>query len=140
MIALPIVDAVLNLGNSLIDRLWPDPSERDKAKLELARLAQEGELKALEVQMSAILAEAHSADKWTSRARPAFLYVCYVLLLASLPMGVVAAISPGTALEIVSGFRMWLAAIPESIITLMEVVCLGYTGARTVEKIKGVSK
>jgi hypothetical protein len=31
--------------------------------------------------MAAVLAEAESPDPWTSRARPSFLYVMYVLLL-----------------------------------------------------------
>ena len=37
--------------------------------------------------MSAIVAEANSSDPWTSRARPSFLYLIYVLLLFAVPMG-----------------------------------------------------
>ena len=41
MIAL---DALLNVGGKLIDKLIPDPEAKAKAQLELAKLAQEGEL------------------------------------------------------------------------------------------------
>jgi hypothetical protein len=37
------------------------------------------------------LAEAQSADPWTSRARPNFLYVMYILLPTALPTGVLSA-------------------------------------------------
>ena len=60
-----ILTSVLGIGGKLIDKLFPDPAEREKVRLELARLAQEGELKELEVSMSAILAEAESEDPWT---------------------------------------------------------------------------
>ena len=41
MIAL---DALLNVGGKLIDKLIPDPEAKAKAQLELTKLAQEGEL------------------------------------------------------------------------------------------------
>jgi hypothetical protein len=41
MIAL---DALLNVGGKLIDKLIPDPEAKAKAQLELAKLAQDGEL------------------------------------------------------------------------------------------------
>lgn len=41
MIAL---DAILNVGGKLIDKLIPDPEAKAKAQLELTKLAQDGEL------------------------------------------------------------------------------------------------
>ncbi len=41
MIAL---DALLNVGGKLIDKLIPDPEAKAKAQLELTKLAQDGEL------------------------------------------------------------------------------------------------
>ena len=32
------ITAALDIGGKLIDRLWPDPAERDRAKLELLRM------------------------------------------------------------------------------------------------------
>ena len=39
-----MLDALLNVGGKLIDKLIPDPQAKAQAQLELARLAQEGEL------------------------------------------------------------------------------------------------
>lgn len=38
------LDALLNVGSKLIDKLIPDPEQKAKAQLELQRMAQEGEL------------------------------------------------------------------------------------------------
>ena len=38
------LDALLNVGGKLIDKLIPDPEAKAKAQLELAKLAQDGEL------------------------------------------------------------------------------------------------
>lgn len=131
------ITAALEVGGKIIDKLFPDPVERDKAKLELLRLQQEGEFKALEVQMSAIIAEAKSADPWTSRARPSFLYVMYVLILASIPMGILAAFSPSTATAIGEGMKAWLASIPDMLWGVFGTGYLGYTVARSVWDKKG---
>jgi len=128
--------ALFDLGTSLINKLIPDPTAKAQAQLELLKLQQSGALEEEKTQLSAIIAEAQSSDKWTSRARPSFLYVVYILLLASIPMGVVFAVSPTTAGSITTGFRGWLAAIPPEIIELFKWVMLGYIGGRSFEKIK----
>jgi hypothetical protein len=124
----------------LIDNLFTSDEEREKAKLAL--VSQQGQQKLAETaqQMSAILAEANSADPWTSRARPAFLYVMYLLVLVSLPMGVLFAFKPEAANAIAVGFGAWLNAIPDSMWGLFGAGYLGYTGARTWEKGKGLSR
>ena len=38
------LDAILNVGGKLIDKLIPDPEAKAKAQLELTKLAQDGEL------------------------------------------------------------------------------------------------
>ena len=127
---------LIEIGGRIIDKLIPDPEAKARAQLELIRLQQEGAFKEIEVRMSAIIAEANSVDPWTSRARPSFLYVVYVMLLFSLPMGLVAAISPDTAAAVAEGMKAWLSAIPDSIVELFQWVMLGYVGARSVEKVK----
>jgi len=131
--------ALIDAGLHIIDKIIPDPAEREKAKLALIESERQGELEAAKVQLSAILAEANSPDKWTSRARPSFLYVVYILMLSAIPMGVIYAISPSTAANITTGFRAWLEAIPEPYLQLFGVVMLGYIGGRSVEKVKGVA-
>ena len=133
------VTAVLEIGGKLLDKLIPDPEAKARAQLELLKAHQAGELTDMQTRLSAIIAEAQSADPWTSRARPSFLYVVYIMMLFSLPMGVVSAFSPETAANIAAGTKAWLEAIPESIINLFMAVMLGYIGGRTVEKVKGVA-
>ena len=128
--------ALIPAVTELLDKIIPDPEARDKAKLELIKQQNSVEVQKLEASMSAILAEANSKDPWTSRARPSFLYVVYILLLASLPMGVLFAYDAETATNVTSGFKAWLEAIPEPIITLFGVGYLGYTGARSWDKMK----
>ena len=130
---------LFEIGGKLIDKLIPDPAAKAQAQLELLRMQRDGDLKELEVRMSAILAEAKSSDPWTSRARPSFLYVVYIMLLFSLPMGFVSAFSPETAQNIITGMQNWLAAIPDKIVDLFTMVMLGYIGGRTVEKVKGAA-
>ncbi|HWI11071.1 MAG TPA: 3TM-type holin, partial [Burkholderiaceae bacterium] len=99
----------------------------------------QGDMDSIKVSMSAILAEANSADPWTSRARPSFLYVVYILLLFGLPMGLLSAFWPDQATQIALGFKAWLNAIPDSLYLLFGTVMTGYGISRTVEKVKGVA-
>ena len=131
-----LLTQLLPIVGEVIDRVIPDPKAREAAKLQLIQQAQEGKLKEVEHQLSAIVAEAQSKDPWTSRARPTFLYVVYLLILTSIPMALVHAFNPELALRLIEGFHGWLAAIPESIITLFGVGYLGYTGARSYDKYK----
>jgi hypothetical protein len=134
------IGSILDFGGKIIDKIFPDPAQRDAAKLELLKAQQAGELQEMQIQMSAILAEAQSADPWTSRARPSFLYVVYILILASIPMGILYAFSPETASAITTGMKEWLAAIPKDLIELFQWVMLGYIGGRSFEKVKGAAK
>lgn len=134
------IAAALPIVGKLIDRVLPDKAAKDAAKLAMLELEQQGEFKEDELRMQAIVMEAQSKDPWTSRARPAFFYVFYVYVLAAIPMGVVAALSPETALNITDGVQAFLTAIPDILYQVFVAGFLGYTGARTFEKVKGVSK
>lgn len=137
---LSTIGSIVAIGSKLIDKLFPDPTEKAKAQLELLKLQQSGELEEARVTLSAIIAEANSPDPWTSRARPSFLYVVYLLLLFSLPMGLLSVFSPESAHAISSGMKDWMASIPADIIELFKWVMLGYIGGRSLEKIKYTSK
>ena len=131
-----ILDTIIGPVAGLIDKIIPDPKAREAAKLELLRLEGSQELDRLKTQMAAVLAEAESPDPWTSRARPSFLYVMYVLLLWSIPMGIIAAVSPSTARVIASGMNAYLSGIPEPLYALFATGYLGYTVAREWGKAK----
>lgn len=133
---LGIGETISKVLDGVIDKVIPDAADREKFKLEARRINLDETMEPLKLQLSAIIEEAKSADKWTSRARPMFLYTCYLLILSSIPMGVLYAFSPNTANLIVLGFQAWLNAIPKEIITLMGVGYLGYTGARSWDKSK----
>jgi hypothetical protein len=132
-----IIDAIIGPVAGLLDRIIPDPKQRDAAKLELLRLQSDQSLNEVKLQLSALVAEAQSADPWTSRARLGFLYVMYALLLWAIPMGLIAAVQPGMAREIAAGMTAYLNGIPEPLYALFGTGYLGYTVARSWGKAKG---
>ena len=135
-----IIEGLIGPIAKLIDKIIPDPEARDRAKLELLKLEGTQEMEAIRTQMTAIVAEANSADPWTSRARPSFLYVMYVMLLWALPMGLIAAFRPEAARQIAEGMTGYLNALPEPLYALFGTGYLGYTAARQWGKIKGVER
>lgn len=137
---MPLLETLIGPITSLIDKVIPDKTTRDKAKLELLQLQGSQALAEIEARLSAIVAEANSRDPWTSRARPSFLYVMYLLLLWSLPMGLVAAFRPDTAQAIATGMTAYLSALPEALYALFGTGYLGYTAARQWGKIAGVDR
>ena len=133
-----IIQSLIGPIASIIDKIIPDKEARAKAKLELLQLESTQELNEIEARLSAIVAEAQSHDPWTSRARPSFLYVMYVMLLFSLPMGILAALSPHTAQDISVGITGYLRGLPDELYALFGTGYLGYTAARQWGKIKGI--
>lgn len=134
-----IFESMIGPIASIIDKIIPDKEERARAKLELLQLEGTQELKKLEAQLSAIVAEANSSDPWTSRARPSFLYVMYVLILAAIPMGVISAFWPETAQNIARGMNTYLGGLPEPLYVLFGTGYLGYTAARQWGKARGAA-
>lgn len=137
--AFPIA-AALPIVGKVIDRVLPDKAAKDAAKLALLELEQRGEFREDELRMNAIVMEAQSKDPWTSRARPSFFYVMYIYIIAAIPMGVVSAFNPDLATSITYGVQAFLGAIPDILYQVFIAGFLGYTGARTYEKVKGTTK
>ncbi len=102
-----VLEALIGPIASIIDKIIPDKEARAKAKLELIKLEGGQEMRMIEAQLQAIVAEAQSVDPWTSRARPSFLYVMYAMILWALPMGVLAAFNPGAARDIAAGMNSY---------------------------------
>lgn len=137
---MPLINSLIAPIAGLIDKIIPDPKARDAAKLELLKLQGSNELEAIRTQLSAIVAEAQSADPWTSRARPSFLYVMYAMLLWAIPMGLISAAAPEMAGHIARGMTAYLNGIPEPLYMLFGTGYLGYTAARQWGKAKGVDR
>lgn len=129
--------AGMDLIGKAIDRFVPDPAQAAQAKVAMYQAERAGDLEEVKVSLSAILADANSTDPWTSRARPSFLYVVYILLLMGIPMGFVSAYDQAVALAVATGFKAWLTAIPDSLYILFGTVMTGYGVQRTYEKVKG---
>jgi hypothetical protein len=137
---MPIIESIIGPVASIIDKIIPDKEARERVKIELIKLKGSQELEALKAQLSAIVAEASSADPWTSRARPSFLYVIYIMLLWALPMGVIAAFRPEAARDIAQGMNAYLNGLPEPLYALFGTGYLGYTAARQWGKVRGVER
>ena len=126
------LDAILNIGGKLIDKLIPDPEAKARAQLELSKMAQDGELakmanetKQIEIEQTAVTDRWKadmSSDSWLSKnIRPMALiaiFMAYFLFTAMSAFGYNA---------------------QESYVQLLgswgQIVFLAYFGGRTVEKL-----
>lgn len=140
--ALDPLTAALDIGGKLIDRLWPDPAQRDAARLELLRMQQSGELALLaaetdiaKAQAAVNAAEAASGSAYAASWRPTVGYACVAGLVYSF---------------LVQPLFPWFAALaghsvpplPEldtSVLMTLLLGMLGIGGMRTAEKVKGVA-
>ena len=126
------LDALLNVGGKLIDKLIPDPEQKAKAQLELAKMAQDGELakmanetKLYEVEQENVTKRVEAdmaSDSWLSKnIRPMTL----LFLLAAYSGFAVASIfeyeTRGAYVELLGQWGMLVMSF--------------YFGGRTMEKI-----
>ena len=75
--------AILDIGKTIIERIWPDATEQVKAQIELVKLQQAGAFKELETSLEADklqaainLADAQSGVWWQAGWRPFIGWVC----------------------------------------------------------------
>lgn len=122
------IDTLLNIGEKIIDRVLPDPQAKAEAQLKLAELAQTGELKQLDADISEQkelterLKADMASDSWLSKN-----------------------IRPMTLIAILMGYFMFAAMSAyglnanENYVTLLGnwgmLVMSFYFGGRTLEKI-----
>ena len=126
--ALDPITAALDIGGKLIDRLWPDPTQADLAKLELFRLQQSGELQQIAGQLEVNKVEATNTSVFVSGWRPFIGWICgpglayqflvYPILVAFVPK--IVQLDMGTLLTLLAGM-------------------LGLGAMRTQEKLQGVA-
>lgn len=129
------VTALLDVGGKLIDKLFPDPTQRDAARYQLMQLQQQGKLAILaqqvdlaKTQTDTNTEEAKSSNWWVAGWRPYIGWVCgtglgYQLLVYPILVGFVPSVVPldtGTLLTLLLGM-------------------LGLGGMRSFEKSKGVA-
>lgn len=133
------ISAALDIGGKLIDRLWPDPAQRDQAKLELLKMQQNGDLAQLTAetelmkgQLAVNMEEAKSNNLFVSGWRPFIGWVCgaaFAYTFVFQPFIVYMAMLAGTT-NVPPTIDGWL---------LFNVLggVLGLGGFRTIEKLKG---
>jgi hypothetical protein len=132
-----LAPGLIEAGTRLIDRLIPDPAEREKAKLALLQAEGQQALAELQLSLSAIVAEAQSPDPWTSRARPTFLYLIYGVILLCVLGSILGIWWPDKTAVAAGNLERMLGAIPEDLWWLFGAGYLGYTGARSFDKWRG---
>ena len=129
------IGTLLPVINRLL-KFIPDPEQREKLRLSLLAEENSHEVAKMNAALSGIIAEAQSRDKWTSRARPFFLYVVNIYLLAAIPFALLGLLDVEAATEAVGLVKLWFSAIPDSAMSLFGVGYLGYCGARSYDKAK----
>jgi hypothetical protein len=126
------IDALLGIGGKLIDKLIPDPEAKAKAQLDLAQLAQSGELAQMANDTKLFEAEqTNVSDRWK-----ADMSSDSWLSKNIRPMTLVYILSAYLALAIMDGLGFHIA---ESYVTLLGqwgmLVMGAYFGGRTLEKV-----
>jgi len=136
-----IGDAIAGVVGKIIDRAWPDPTQKAAAMLELERMKQAGDFKEIDAdlqraQMQADVnkVEAGSADPFTSRWRPSVGYVCAAVLAYA------AIIEPCLRLAVtVGGVSAALPAVDTTLTMQLLFGLLGLGGMRSYDKSKGAA-
>lgn len=137
---MPLLDTILgaNLGQVFKDVVGTfklDPEEKAKfqaavdanataiqlAQIALEKNAQDELARETEAASANIRAEATTGDKYTSRARPSFVYVVLVILVSNYILFPLTGKTP--------------LLFPDALFWLFGSCLLGYTGARTWEKV-----
>ena len=95
-----------------------------KLQLQIEAQAQDAITREVEAASGNIRAEATNGDKFTSRARPLFLYVCNVILVWNF--------------IVVPTMGRVPIQFPDPLFWLFGSVMLGYVGARSWEKISAI--
>lgn len=137
------IGAIFDFGSKVIDKIWPDKTEAEKAKLKLFELQMNGELQQLAAdlelakgQLAVNAVEAQSSSVFVAGWRPAVGWCCVLGLFYTFLLRPI--------LVWASGFAVDPIAPPPpldmaDLLTLL-LGMLGLGGLRTAEKIKGVAK
>ena len=133
------ITILLGIGSKVIDKIWPDPVQRDAAKLELLKLQQSGELAQLTADTNLMIeqikvnqAEAQNPSVFVSGWRPAIGWVCGAACgwnWIGLPVVKLALEIAGHPIDLAP------ADLTEMLPVLMGMLGLG--GLRTIEKLQG---
>ena len=117
-----------------------EPISADRAA-EIALKVQELESEIEKGRMSVLVAEASSTDPWTSRARPAFMYVFYAVIIVLVMIApFVGVFYPAQMQQFYTNVAAGFTAIPDIMWQTFAVGYIGYSAARSYDKMKGTDK
>lgn len=134
------IGAIFNMGSKIIDKIWPDKIEAEKAKLKLFEMQQAGEFKDLEaelqkarMQVDVNVAEAQSGSNFRGGWRPFIGWVCgsglcYAVLLQPIMTGIIQATVPEMRTFV-------MPSVQTDALMALLFGMLGLGGYRTYEKV-----
>lgn len=144
----PLILSLLpGLIKQLFDRFIPDKNANQQAKDDIDRYVAAGDYRFMDgmsgvMQTTAEIAkiEAQSSDKYTSRARPTFLYVMY-FLFCFIPffcglLGII--FNLDIARNFISLFKEGISSLPDYLWYSFSACFIGYTVGRSGEKITAI--
>jgi len=135
------IGSVFDFGSKVLDKIFPDKNEADKAKLAMLQLQQQGELKELENEFALLakqsevnLEEAKSSNLFVSGARPAAMWVCVSGLLYTFLLQPIF-----SWISLVMKYQA-PPIIDTGLLIQLLMGMLGLAGLRTFEKKNGVAR
>ena len=133
-----IDDAIASVGNlasTVVNKIWPDATEIEKAKFERALVEIQNEYNLVLGQLKINEIEAGSANLFVSGWRPALGWVC----VASFSYEYVLRVIFNAILTYFGSYPIFLPIDVDALTTLLFGM-LGLTAARTVEKVQNVAR
>ncbi|SME88324.1 holin family protein [Desulfovibrio gilichinskyi] len=120
-----MIGSILDLGSTIIDKIWPDAGDREKAKLKLVELQSKGELVEIESRLKIMLAE--MSGNWLQRSWRPILMLTIITIVANNYL-----LYPYMSL-------FWAEApkleLPPQLWSLMQLGLSGYVVGRSAEKV-----
>lgn len=136
------IGSVVELATSVINKIFPDPAQRDAAKLALFQAQQAGELKEAEqafelakAQIGVNAVEAASPSLFVSGGRPFIMWICGAALAYT---ALVEPIMRFVA-TVVFKYAGTYPIIDTSLTMQVLLGMLGLAGMRSFDKVKGVA-
>ncbi|AUO78975.1 hypothetical protein [Salinibacter phage M8CRM-1] len=146
----PIIGTIksgFNAVRGIIDDVDTSDEERAKALAKLEQIQNDATARAqkhaetmLKLRTDTIRSEAESEDPWTSRARPMFMYVMYLVIVVNVLVApTVGVFYPDQMSLYFTHIGKGFKAIPGEVWATFTAGYLGYAGFRTYEKKAGVA-
>ena len=138
----PFIGPILEIGSKLIDKLFPDPTEKARAQLELMKLQQNGELAQLQADLQLAMSqlevnkiEAGSGSLFRGGWRPSVGWICAFALFYQMSLRPVF-----TWLGPLIGLPAGMPSLELDTLMTLLFGMLGLGAYRTYEKVKGNDK